>query len=288
MIKFTKVNNITVKPIKTKTENKPVLGGEILGDSPYVNIMMVAPTHGGKTTTMYTILKHCMKPKKSIIVAFVPSIYNDENWIAIRDYLVSKGNTVIVHTSLKDENKVDILTEYIKSLSKMAEEKDYQRQLEKDKLALPLKKDGKSNIYFPNDEETIERKPKHLYAKFIFIFDDISEELKLKCYESLMKKARHYEILTITSTQDAKDITPATIKQMRIWLLFKGIGDERLQHIYQKLGLKISFDDFKSLYEVATKDVFDNEKKQWKRYNFLYFRPRDYEFRRNFDEKITV
>ena len=69
----------------------------------------------------------------------------------------------------------------------MAEEKDYQRQLEKDKLALPLKKDGKSNIYFPNDEETIERKPKHLYAKFIFIFDDISEELKLKCYESLMK-----------------------------------------------------------------------------------------------------
>jgi len=155
MIKFTKVNNITVKPIKTKTENKPVLGGEILGDSPYVNIMMVAPTHGGKTTTMYTILKHCMKPKKSIIVAFVPSIYNDENWIAIRDYLVSKGNTVIVHTSLKDENKVDILTEYIKSLSKMAEEKDYQRQLEKDKLALPLKKDGKSNIYFPNDEETI-------------------------------------------------------------------------------------------------------------------------------------
>ena len=63
MIKFTKVNNITVKPIKTKTENKLVLGGEILGDSPYVNIMMVAPTHGGKTTTMYTILKHCMKPK---------------------------------------------------------------------------------------------------------------------------------------------------------------------------------------------------------------------------------
>ena len=288
MIQIERINNLKVKPIKITEDNRPVKGGDILGKSPYINIMEVAPTAGGKTTTTNTILMHCVMPRKTIIVAFVPSIYNDENWIEIRERLQDMGNTVVIHTSLKDDEGNDLLKQYVKFLSDKAEEEE-QRRLEA-KNCIRISKHEKVCINMPKDEEEkrAEREPRCKYAKYIFIFDDISDELKMKSYVALMKKARHYCILTITSTQDAKDITPATIKQMRLWLLFKGIDDERLMHIYSKLGIKLSFADFKRLYDQATQDYYDPNDKKWYRYNFLYFAPRELEFRRNFRDRLVI
>ena len=247
MIQIERINNLKVKPIKIKEDNRPVKGGHILGKSPFINIMQVAPTNGGKTTVTNTILSHCVMPKKTIVVAFVPSIYNDENWIEIREKLIDMGNTVVVHTSIKDDDGNDLLKQYVKFLSDKAEADEQRRLEEKNCLRIPKRKDDKICLYMPTEEDVKrkEREPKCKYAKYIFIFDDISDELKLRSYVALMKKARHYCILTITSSQDAKDINPATIKQMRLWLLFKGLDDERLLHIYSKLGVKLSFIDLK-------------------------------------------
>lgn len=288
MIRLERINNIDVKPIKIKEDKRPVKGCEILGDNPYVNIMEVAPTAGGKTTATYRILSECVMPKKTIIIAFVPSIYNDENWIAIRERLSNNGNKVIIHTSLKDDNGIDLLKQYVTVLTEQAKEEEEQREYERNLITIPSY--DKINMIFPDDEQEMKeekKKSKYKFPKFLFIFDDISSEIRSKSYEALVKKARHYNILTITSSQDIKDINPATIKQMRVWLLFKGIDDARLSHVHNHLGMPISFEQFKKYYDFATKNYKD-EKGQEHRHNFLYFRPRELHFRQNFNNRLTL
>lgn len=292
MIRLEKLNNLKVTPIRIKKDNRPVKGQCILGDSPYINIMQVAPTFGGKTTATFNILKQCVQPGQTKIIAFVPSIYNDENWIAIREYFEDLGNELTIYTSLKNEQGKDLLKEYVKDFTEEATIKDSQRKKkkEKSKNKNKYKTDKNRLIYFgdsdsesDDDNIDVKKKNKCKYAEYIFIFDDISDELRSKNYETLMKYARHFCILTISSSQDAKDINPATIKQMRIWMLFKNIDDERLYHIYNKLGLRISYDLFKKYYDYATKDYYDENDKELKNHNFLYFAPRLLQFRRNFN-----
>lgn len=283
MIKIEKINDLKVKPIKTQTDCRPVKGGAILGDSPYINIMQVASTAGGKTTATFKILKEAVMPKKTIIVAFVPSIYNDDNWIAIRDYFEDRGTQFIAYTSTKDENGKDLLKQYVDIFKEEAEERENQKRLAKEKLLIPHI-NGKVNICFNDDdeEEKKEKKCKYRYAEYIFIFDDISDELRGTSYDTLMKKARHYKLLTITSSQDMKDIKPSTIHQMRIWLMFKNIDEQRLLHVYSILGLHIPFDLFYQCYQHATKDTPESS------YNFFYLQPRSLEMRRNFSDKFNL
>lgn len=277
-----KINNLKVKPIKRDGQiSKPVKGKSILGDSPFINIMQVASTSSGKTTATFKILKESVVPEKTTIVAFVPSIYNDENWIAIREYFEDLNTNFVAHTSTKDEKGQDLLKEYVKLFTEEAEEREQKRKEKRDELFIPKKQ--KRLMHFQDcEKKRKEKEPKYIFAEYIFIFDDISDELRNRSYEALVKKARHYHIMTITSSQDAKDITPASIKQMRLWLLFKNLDEERLYHIWSKLGVSMPFQTWLRCYKHATQDTNRS------RFNFFYFQPRDLEMRMNFSHRFIL
>src|SRR5438045_1790317 len=95
-IKLERVNKLKVKRIPIEKDERPILGEKITGDTCYTNICQVAPTFGDKTTSTLEILKVCSH-KKTKIVAFVSTIYEDKNWEFIQEWAEERGMEFYAH-----------------------------------------------------------------------------------------------------------------------------------------------------------------------------------------------
>ena len=119
-----------------------------------------------------------------------------------------------------------------------------------------------------------------IVPEYLFIFDDISGELKYNTpYNTLIKHNRHYKCKTVTSSQGYKDI-PVTVRQnIDYIILFKNLSNDTLESIYDELQFEdLSFDQFKEIYL----DVVSEP------YHFLYIDTNNMELRDNFDKKIVI
>lgn len=269
MISLHKLNNDTVDIIPdligSGQDKRPVKGGHIL--DLYSNVFLVAKKRSGKTCTIFKILKECAG-RDTIVVLFVPTLYKDVGWKNIRKYLDMKNIEHIDFTSIKDENNVDQLDLIVKDLDEEAEEAERNKDKPKEQRQRLLL----------DEEEPVKRKPKYRSPEFIFVFDDISNELKSKSVVTLVKKYRHYLSTCIYSSQYLNDMDPQSRKQIDTWLVFKGQPIEKLETIYQNADLDISFDDFVKIYKLATKNP----------YSFLYINSEKGIFKRNFNTEIKI
>lgn len=75
------------------------------------------------------------------------------------------------------------------------------------------------------------------YAENIFIFDDISSQLKLPEIDFLVKKNRHLKSKVFISTQYVVDLDPGARMQMDYCLAFKGLSIANLRNLYGSLRL---------------------------------------------------
>jgi hypothetical protein len=268
-IKIETVNDKVVRPIPIDVDTRPVKGGDICYN-PYLNIFSVAPTASGKTTALFKILKE-VAGKKTKIVAFVSTIFNDDNWVYIRRWAKKMNIQLEAHDSLYNEDGVNILEGYSKFFKNEAEEREMLEEQGEEEVDTMMFDD-------PAIENPKPKESKCRYPEWIFIFDDLAGELRDPSFEKFLKKSRQYRCMTISSSQDLKDTTPATRMQMRLWLLFGGLTEERLKNVYEGMSLKIPFDVFQYLYKYATKEKF----------GFLYVSPRTEDFRKNFNEKFII
>ncbi len=129
---------------------------------------------------------------------------------------------------------------------------------------------------FPKDEpkERKERKPKKLAPEYIFIFDDLGNDLRHVSITQLFKTSRHYKAKVIVSSQYIHDLSTSAIKNLDYCLIFKSFNKEKLLVLYEALDLSIEFDVFEQLYHDATAEQF----------NFLYVDSRDNSYRKNFNK----
>lgn len=278
------INNHVVKPIQIKVDTSPIKGADVCADV-YANIALIAPTNSGKTTVIRDLIESCVG-KKTIVVFFVSSIYNDENYATIRDWLDDHDITYEMHLSINEEGE-DVLRDYLNDLIDEAKEKEEGKEKDKEEAeqqntnhlrdALHMGLD-KYKEKHKKEEKERKKKEKFRYPSFLFVFDDISSELKSTSYISLLKRARHFKIKTITSTQDLKDIRPDARAQIKYWMIFKGFTPERLQTIFNDMKLNIPFERFLEIYDLATEQ----------QYSFLYVNARTLEFRRNFKDKFFI
>ena len=121
------------------------------------------------------------------------------------------------------------------------------------------------------------RKPKKIAPEYIFIFDDISTDLKSPDVSKLVKQNRHYKSKVIISSQYPLDIQPQSRRQIDYWLLFAGHDKEKLEKIYHDADLNIDFDLFLKIYHEATEI----------KYHFLYIDTNNSEFRKDFNFKFS-
>jgi hypothetical protein len=275
MLRLHKLNNdeIGVIPdlIGSGQDDRKVKGGHILDI--FHNVFLCARKKSGKTSCIYKILKECAG-KDTIVVLFVSTLYKDVGWQNIRKYLDMKHIDHVDYTSIKDEHGVDQLDAIIKDLEHDAEEEEKN----KDK---PKEKKKQSMLLCDGDEcddEHVKRKSKYRCPEFIFVFDDISNELKSKSLISLLKRNRHFKCSILLSSQYPLDLDPQSRKQIDTWLVFKGQPLAKLETIYKDADISIPFDEFAKIYKVATE----------KPYSFLNINTRNETFKRNFNTEIKI
>lgn len=266
MITVRKINDLNIKPLRYNggvKDNRP-FKGKLLFDYPYPNVYCVARKRSGKTVTIQSIIRNCAT-KETTLILFVSTVHKDPNWLAIVQWCEKHHVNVISFTSIHDEG-VDVLEQL---LTKFKHEEVEEETDEED------------SFKWESEEEEKKRepkRPKYLAPKYIFVFDDISAELKAPSVSSLLKENRHLKAMTIISSQYLLDLTPQSRRQIEYALLFAGLNEEKLKGIYKDLDLSIDFDIFTKLYQDATKE----------KYSFLYVNALEDKFRIRFNKAYDL
>jgi hypothetical protein len=174
------------------------------------------------------------------------------------------------------EGKENVLNTILEELNKSLEEEEEEKERIKNEKLEPKPK----MELFPKEEpkERKERKPKKLAPEYVFIFDDLGNDLRHPSITQLAKVSRHYKCKLIFSSQYIHDLSNSCIKNLDYTLIFKSFNREKLLTLYEALDLSIEFETFEKLYQDATAEPF----------NFLYVDSRENLYRKNFNRAYIL
>jgi hypothetical protein len=274
-----------IKPItqnKKQTQIKP-LGYELfpqLASSIYIS----ASTKSGKTTLIYHIIKHCID-KNTKVYIFSPTVFIDSSYKEISRWLKKKKITHELHPHFISEDNEDMLNDILKGI---IEEHQQPQQLSNDeeKSIIPAysKISGGKIVKMPAQDaqqrgmpaqDAPQEEPTNA-PKYMFIFDDLGNEMRKPSIYKLLLKQRHFKAKTILSSQYINNLMPSSIQQLDYVILFGGHNSDQLSELHKKLDLNISLEEFIDYYHEATKQ----------KYNFLYIDRREGVFKHNFDKSL--
>ena len=269
MIHIKKINSHIIKPIKVPKVEPDMIKGYDLIDKLYCTIFICAKKESGKTNAIFKILKECTGKKTNLYI-ISSTVYNDDNWIEIVKYFENKNITINTFTSIDEANLDDLIEDLEEEARKELEaKKNPPEEIIKPRISLN---------FDDHEDEKKERKPKKIAPEYIFIFDDMSTQLRAKSISALIKKHRHFKTKIICSSQYPNDLAPEARKNIDYWLLFGGHSEDKLLEIYNNCDLKISFPLFLQLYENETRKI----------YSFLFIDKNKGEFRRNLSHRYDI
>jgi len=273
-MKLEKINNVNVKPVVVPdgNESEKIKGWKI-APFKYFNMFLVAKKKSGKTSLINTIIKKT-SDKRTTFWIFCSTHRIDDSWKAIIQFLEERGNKVNTFDSIFD-GKTNLLN---KILDEMGEPEIVEEK--KDKKA-PVNLNDLKRTYDLFGKETDEKgEPKKDYVpkkramKHLFIFDDLSPELKH--IDRLLKIHRHFHASVIISSQYLHDVSISSRLQIDLLIIFRGFSEEKLELVAKSLDLSIAFPTLWSIYKYVTEEP----------YNFLYLNVRTEEVRRNLNTII--
>lgn len=273
-ITLKKINNEIVKavPLIHAEDTRPILGSQLFAEI-YANIFLCAKKKSGKSSVIYNIIKKCVD-KQTTIVAFVSTLHKDKNWATIKLFCKVHNIPFIGHTSLvSEEDGHDILAELINDLEHQNPEEDEEEKEKKPKNPIIICEDDSDD-----DDGKPKKKPKYRSPEYMFIFDDLSTELKSTSLTSLLKKNRHFKSKIIVSSQYLNDLSPQSRKQLDYFLIFKGQPEQKLDEIYRDADISLDKKTFYKIYKHATQEKF----------SFLYIDTNNNEYRRNFNSEYNL
>ena len=278
MVVQEEINDVEIKPVKLpKTNTGPVAAADLFSE-PYGNIFLLARKKSGKTTVASHILDEAAGPDTHVWL-FGSTVNKDPTYQQIKKMLNKKKIEVHSFVSTFD-GKRDILKEI---LGTMAGPNDSNTNKKGSGRLMRIHAPGTKYGSGKDDDEDEDDKPmkqskKLLYPENIFVFDDLSTELRKPTIAKLLKSNRHYNAKVILIGHALTDMLPESRKQIDYLLLFPGQSDDKLEEIYSNLSVSIPFEEFKELYDFATSE----------RFNFLYIDTVNDTFRHNFNTEISV
>ena len=276
-----RINNEDVKPVESvevDKDKRPVAGASLFPEI-YSNIFFCARKKSGKTCAIAHIIDKCAT-KETRIIAFVATIHRDPTWRAIEQMCEKKGIEFTAYTSIKDTHtREDILQSIVDVLKAEHEARLSGEDTEPQNTIADLPTLGYEHDTIDIKRQRKPRKPKFKAPQIIFVFDDLSGELKTPSLIELLKMHRHFKSKVIISSQYWNDIALDGRKQIDYVLLFKGLGQSiaKLKEIYDNCDPPVSFEVFLDIYRFCTAEQF----------NFMYI-TRSGEFRKNFTFQIGV
>lgn len=258
MVKLVKINDFVVKPVKSVNVSKEDIQGYDLIKELYSNIFICSKKKSGKTSLIYNILKNCAN-KMTTVIFVCSTIGKDKTYDEIFKMLDKKGINHEEYTSLFD-GKENVIERWEQSLM-VCEEKN--------------EKVKSKSLRFDesDDEEVVERKPKKIAPEYIWVLDDLSNELGDKSINFLLSRNRHFKSKVVISSQYYQHLSKNSRSQLDVLIIFKNMPTDKLQLMHSESDLSICFDEFLNLYNHATKEKF----------SFFYIDIRNEEFRKNFN-----
>lgn len=266
MFALKKINDEVVREVPIqKLDLRPVKGAALF---PVLdaNIFLCARKKSGKTSAVFKILKRCAGPRTKIMV-FCSTVHKDESWNTIRLWAQQRCIPFVAYTSLIDDNGNNLLADLIEGLQKEKDEKEGKEGKEVDLL-----------LEEPDEPEEEVTRSKYRTPEWIFVFDDLADELRKPIVATFLRKNRHFLAKTIISSQYINDIYPAARKQLDYVILFKGHQQKKIDEIGKDVDIGVPKDELWDLYKFATEEP----------YSFLYCDVRGGTFRRNFNELIEI
>jgi len=246
--KVSHINNEKVKPIGV-VKGKQTHPGTVLFSIRWPVITLVGKRNKGKTSCSFHILKKFVN-KDTTIIVFCPTVFRDEAWKEI--------------TAWAEKQKAEIIkrTDFDLTPEEMAE-----------------RDDGETNFLSGLVKCLIEEEEPDL-RNYFFMFDDMSESLRVRIMRDLCKYSRHFHGVICISIHDWPDLYTSARKQSEYDLLFGGISDKRLALIHADGNLSIPLEKFIDMYHDVTKVPEEH--------NFLYLHTTNDLYRKNFSDAIHV
>ncbi len=130
------------------------------------------------------------------------------------------------------------------------------------------------DIEHMNDRQERGKDNDKVVPEWIFVFDDLSNELRDPLIAHLLKTNRHYKAKVIISSQYVQDIPPSSRKQIDYWMLFAGHSVDKLEVIFYDADTRLSLSQFIKLYKSVTREP----------YQFLLLNTTDDSYRRGFTQ----
>jgi len=285
MLKTKKINKIKVKPIPVKKIDTDKIKGYDMFPEIYANIFLCAKKKSGKTSCVSKILKECVN-KDTRVFIFCPTHRKDESYKHIANFLDSKDIRYEMFDNII-EDKIDNLELIYGELIKEYGEEENEEIKNKDNFDPELFEkyiNDHSICNFVDEEDCFKvvvkkkRKPKKIAPEIIFLFDDVSNQLKTPSIARLLKTNRHFKSKVIISSQWPNDVHPDGRNMFDYWLLWGGHSFNKIETIHTNASLPIDLEEFYSIYINTTKNKF----------NFLYVDTVNNKYRKNFDEEIIM
>lgn len=269
-----KINNVVIEPLHTSSYKvSRVMGKHYFDLFPYL-LFISAKKKSGKTSLIYNIIKNTTT-KKTKFFLFCSTYNVDKSWMKIIEFLEKRGNVVEKFGTIKENKHTNNLDIIIDALTGADEEEEEEEEsggitINFDTIPIPVKKKKR--------KKRKKKKPEKIVPEYMFIFDDISNQLRDPAISRLLKIHRHLGAgcNVIISSQYVKDIQPQSAQQIDYFITFKNFSEDRLQHIHKLLDLSIDFEDYLKLYYYATREP----------YQFLYTNTRDEEMRKGFNTRL--
>lgn len=241
-------------------QNEKWRGKAIFPDRRYFVCSILAKRRSGKTCLLYSLLKHFVT-KNCIVLFFCASINKDPTYLALKDYLQSKGIPYQANSHfIEDEvNFIDAFMKKAEEADEDDEEKtegsengpksDCQKMFEAQmsgmhpqEIAIELEK-----------EQGDEKKPKKKQpTEYIICFDDLSSDLRHPSLQKLCKNSQHYRCKILMSSQAITDLHPAVHSQIDYCCLFGRFNKKSLSQIYERLQPPESPEVFEYVYKDTT------------------------------------
>jgi len=273
-MKEEKINNVSVRPVVVHDNNESEkIKGYKIAPFKYYNMFICSKKRSGKTSLINTIIRKTTDKRTNVWI-FCSTYKLDDTWKAIIQFLEERGNNVNCFDSIVD-GKVNLLDKIVQGLSEPEEVPEKNK-----KEPVNLNEIKRSYDLFGKETDA-EGKPKKEYvpkkkaAKHLFIFDDISSQLKY--IDTYLKKHRHFEASTIISSQYLNDLSPSSRLQIDIFIAFRSFSQEKLEVVHKSLDLSIPFQTLWEIYQHVTSENFQ----------FLYINIRTEELRKNLNMRLT-
>ena len=274
--KTKQINNHIVEVPKLSNQTSPdkIYGYDFCREV-YPFYCLIGKSRSGKSSALYTILKHKIDPlMRTNVVIFCSTIHRDPMWEKIQELLTKKNCHITINTHFI-EGKTNILRDL---LSMMDEDNGESSDEEEEDEQNPIM-DRNGKIIRRDEIHTRRpRKPTKKSAKWCFVFDDLPQKSLRDEVLGFTMRSRHYKAMVILSTQWVNNIQPAVRKQITHAILFKSFNEDKLRTIYDDLDVEIDFELFKRIYHFATSQ----------QYNFLQFDVHRDRWIKNFTTEILL